>query len=74
MRIVNVNVRLTDHGYVAEGFEDFGALRYSILSEGATWDGLKTDLREVVNAIYYDTPKPDRIVLHLQHEDELLFP
>lgn len=73
MRSVAVQVHYENGGYVAAGYEDFNGLRFSIVGEGATWEALKTDVREVVDAIYYDTPKPDRISLHLVQDEELLF-
>ena len=72
MRSVDLQVQYEGGVYVAAGHEDFNGLRFSIIAEGSTWDALKGDVQEVVNAIYYDTPKPQRITLHLVHDEELL--
>jgi hypothetical protein len=47
-------------------------MRYSFVAEGQTWEALRADLQDVVKALYYDTAKPERITLHLVHEDELM--
>ena len=73
MRVVDLNVSFQNDAFVASGYEDRDGMRYSIEAQGATWDGLKADLCEVVNAIYYDTAKPDRVALHLHHDEEVLF-
>ena len=72
MRTVELQVRYQDGVYVASGHEDLNNMRFSIVAEGSTWDALKADLQEVVQAIYFDTPKPARITLHLVHDEELL--
>lgn len=71
MRTVELQVHYEEGSYVAVGHEDLNNLRFSIIAEGTTWDALKLDVREVVTAIYFDTPKPDRITLHLVHDEEL---
>ena len=71
MRTVELQVQYEDGGYVAAGHEDLNGLRFSIIAEGASWEALKSDVQDVVNAIYYDTPKPDRVTLHLVHDEEL---
>ena len=71
MRTVDLQVHYEDGSYVAIGHEDLNSLRFSVIAEGATWEALKVDVHEVVNAIYFDTPKPDRITLHLVHDEEL---
>jgi hypothetical protein len=72
MRTVGLTVHLEEGMYVASGHEDFEGMRYSFVAEGQTWDALKSDLQEVTNALYYDATKPDRITLHLVHDDELM--
>lgn len=72
MRTVDLQVHYEDSMYIASGHEDLNGLRFSIIAEGSTWDALKLDVQEVVNAIYYDTPKPERLTLHLVHDEELL--
>jgi hypothetical protein len=72
MRTVELQVQLEDGTYIASGHEDFEGMRYSFVAEGQTWGALRADLQDVVNALYYDAPKPDRILLHLVHDDELL--
>ena len=72
MRTLDLRVRLEDGRYHAVGQEETDSLIYSVIAEGATWDELKTDVKEVLNAVYYDTSKPDRIFLHLEHKEQLL--
>lgn len=54
-----------DGGYVAE------ALGESIFTEGDTWEALRANVREAVNAFYFDRPAPDRVRLHLVRDEVL---
>ena len=72
MRTVALQVHLEEGLYTASGHEDYEGMRYSFIAEGADWDALKADVQDVARALYYDSPKPDRITLHLVHDDELM--
>lgn len=65
MEIVFSVTQEGDGGYVAE------CLSHDIFTEGDTWDGLRTNVREAVSAFFFDQPKPAAIRLHLVR-DELL--
>ena len=54
-----------DGGYVAE------ALGESIFTEANTWAELRTNVREAVNAFYFDQPAPRTIRLHLVRDEVL---
>jgi predicted RNase H-like HicB family nuclease len=54
-----------DGGYVAE------ALGESIVTQADSWDELRTNVREAVDAFYFDRPAPTRLRLHLVR-DEIL--
>ena len=48
-----------DGGFVAE------ALGESIITQADTWDELRKNVREAVQAFYFDQPAPSCIRLHL---------
>lgn len=54
-----------DGGYFAE------ALGESIITQADTWDALKTNVREAVQAFYFDTALPDSIRLRLVRDEVL---
>lgn len=54
-----------DRGFVAE------ALGKSIITQADTREELRTNVREVVTAFYFDRPAPARVRLHLVR-DEIL--
>ena len=54
-----------DGGYSAE------CLTESIFSQGNTWDELRANVKEAVEAFYFDGAKPSGIRLHLIR-DEIL--
>jgi hypothetical protein len=58
-------VQEADGGFVAT------CLSEDIITEGDTWDALRENVREAVQAYHYDSPTPSRIRLH-QVRDELL--
>jgi hypothetical protein len=41
----------------------------SIFTDGADWDELKRNVQEVVEAFYFDTPKPSVVRLHMVREE-----
>jgi predicted RNase H-like HicB family nuclease len=51
-----------DGGFVAE------ALGESIITQADTWDELRKNVREAVQAFYFDRPVPSRFRLHLVQE------
>ena len=53
----------------------FGAecLTESIFSQGDTWAELRTDVKEAVEAYYFDLPKPRSIRLRLVRDEMLAF-
>lgn len=54
-----------DGGYVAE------ALGESIFTQGDTWEDLRSNVKEAVEAYYFDSSKPDNIRLHLVRDEML---
>ena len=72
MRSVTLQVELEDGIYTATGHEIVNGARFSIIAEGANWDLLKEDVQAVIEALYFDIPKPDSIHLHLVHDEELM--
>ena len=54
-----------DGGFVAE------CLTESIFTQADTWNELRDNVREVVQAFYFDRPQPTAIRLHLVR-DEIL--
>ena len=54
-----------DGGYVAE------ALGESIITEADTWEKLRTNVREAVQAFYFDQPGPKSIRLRLVRDEVL---
>ena len=43
----------------------------SIFTDGADWEELKRNVREVVEAFYFDMPAPDAVRLHMVREEVL---
>lgn len=54
-----------DGGFCAE------CLTESIFTQGDTWDQLRTNVREAIEAFYFDRPKPTGIRLHLVRDEML---
>ena len=52
-------------GYCAE------CLTESIFTQGDTWDELRANVREAVDAFYFDQPKPGLVRLHLVRDEVL---
>jgi len=44
----------------------------SIFTDGADWEDLKRNIQEVVEAFYYDRPKPAAVRLHMVRDEVLL--
>jgi predicted RNase H-like HicB family nuclease len=56
----------SDGGFCAE------CLTESIFTEGDTWDELRANVKEAVEAFYFDTKVPNRIRLHLVRDEILV--
>ena len=54
-----------DGGYVAQ------CLTEGIVTQGDTWDELKSMVKEAVEAYFFDAPKPRSIRLHLVRDEVL---
>ncbi|MGH6876607.1 MAG: 2-phospho-L-lactate guanylyltransferase [Rhizomicrobium sp.] len=54
-----------DGGFVAE------ALGESIFPEADTWEQLRANVREAVQAYFFDRPPPARLRLHLVRDEVL---
>jgi len=54
-----------DGGFVAE------CLNQDIITEADSWEALRRNIREAVEAFYFDAPVPQAVRLHLVR-DELL--
>ena len=52
-----------DGGYCAE------CLTESIFTQGDTWDELRSNVKEAVEAFYFDKAKPERVRLHLVRDE-----
>jgi predicted RNase H-like HicB family nuclease len=65
MEIVFSITQETDGGFVAE------CLSHDIFTQGDTWDGLRTNVKEAVSAYFIDQPKPSAIRLHLVRDEVL---
>lgn len=53
----------------AEGGFSAECLSESIFSQGDTWDELRANVKEAVEAFYFDRPKPGSIRLHLVRDE-----
>jgi predicted RNase H-like HicB family nuclease len=54
-----------DGGFCAE------CLTESIFTQGDTWDELRANVKEVVEAFYFDRPRPAAVRLHLVRDEVL---
>jgi predicted RNase H-like HicB family nuclease len=52
-----------DGGLVAE------CLSYDIFTQGNTWDELRSNVREAINAYFFDQPKPGSVRLHFVRDE-----
>jgi hypothetical protein len=43
----------------------------SIFTDGADWEDLKHNIQEVVEAFYFDKPKPSSVRLHMVRDEVL---
>jgi predicted RNase H-like HicB family nuclease len=65
MEVVLMITQEADGGYVAEG------LGYDIFTQADTWDELRGNAKEAVDAYFFDQSKPDSIRLHLVRDEVL---
>ena len=65
MEVVFSITQEADGGHVAE------CLSEDIFTEGDTWEELRANVREVVEAWYFDRTKPERVRLHLERDESL---
>jgi predicted RNase H-like HicB family nuclease len=54
-----------DGGYCAE------CLTENIVTQGDSWNELRSNVVEAVTAYYFDRPRPERIRLHLVRDEVL---
>ena len=54
-----------DGGYCAE------CLTEGIFTQGDNWEGLRANVREAVEAYFFDRPKPQAVRLHLVRDEVL---
>ena len=66
MEIVFSVTQEADGGFVAE------CLSHDIFTQGDNWEQLRTNVREVVAAYFFDQPRPSAIRLHLVRDEVLL--
>jgi len=52
-----------DGGFVAE------CLSHDIFTQGSTWDELRRNVREMINAYFFDQPKPRSVRLHFVRDE-----
>ena len=55
----------SDGGFIAE------ALGENIVTEADSWEQLRANVKEAVEAYYFDEPKPANVRLHLRRDEVL---
>jgi predicted RNase H-like HicB family nuclease len=55
----------SDGGFIAE------ALGENIVTEAESWEQLRANVKEAVEAYYFDEPKPANVRLHLRRDEVL---
>ena len=55
----------------ADGRFSAECLTESIFTQGNTWDELRANVKEAVEAFYFDSPKPAGVRLHLVRDEML---
>ena len=63
MGIVFEVVQEEDGGFCAE------CLTEGIVTQGDTWEELGSNVKEAVEAFYFDQPRPTRVRLHLVRDE-----
>lgn len=65
MEIVFDVVQEQDGGFVAD------CLSEDIITQGDSWDELRNNVREAVNAFFFDSTAPTKIRLHMVRDEVL---
>ena len=65
MEIVFSITQEADGGFVGE------CLSHDIFTQGDTWDALRANVKEAVDAYFFDQPRPASIRLHLVRDEVL---
>lgn len=63
--LVFIVTQEADGGFVAE------ALGESVITQADTWEELRANVREAVQAFYFDRPAPTSLRLHLVRDEVL---
>ena len=71
LRFISVNEIVFEITQEADGGFCAECLTESIFTQGDTWDELRTNVKEAVEAFYFDRPKPAGIRLHLVRDEVL---
>jgi len=66
MELVFSVTQEADGGYVAE------CLSHDIFTQGDDWPRLRENVREAVDAFFFDQPKPTSIRLHMVRDEVLV--
>jgi predicted RNase H-like HicB family nuclease len=65
MEVVFSITQEADGGFVGE------CLSHDIFTQGDTWDALRANVKEAVDAYFFDQPRPASIRLHLVRDEVL---
>jgi predicted RNase H-like HicB family nuclease len=65
MKLFSSITQEADGGFVGE------CLSQDIFTQGDTWDELRANVKEAVNAYFFDQPRPTAIRLHLVRDEVL---
>jgi len=65
MEIVFDVIQEQDGGFVAD------CLNEDIITQGDSWDELRNNVREAVNAFFFDSTPPTKIRLHMVRDEVL---
>jgi len=65
MEIVFSVTQESDGGYVAE------CLSHDVFTQGNTWEELRKNVQEAVEAFFFDQSKPSSVRLHLVRDEVL---
>jgi predicted RNase H-like HicB family nuclease len=71
LRVKLVNEIVFEVTQEADGGLCAECLTESIFTQGDTWDELRANVKEAVEAFYFDRPKPASIRLHLVRDEML---
>lgn len=71
LRFIDVNEIVFEITQEADGGFCAECQTESIFTQGDTWDKLRANVKEAVEAFYFDGPKPGGIRLHLVRDEML---